>query len=69
MIRKPGDTRKENRLFREFAFQNRRLTRAMDKAKKHIRLANALVIIMNDALNEMHRINGELKKYDQEDEP
>ena len=38
-------------------------------AKKHIRRAEAWTIIMNDAVNEQHRINKELGNHDQEDEP
>jgi len=52
----------KKRLEREFMRQDKRFERAKAKAEKHIRLTEAWVIIMNDALAEMHRINREIKE-------
>jgi len=55
---------KEKQLKREFWRQDKRFERAKAKAEKHIRLTEAWVIVMNDAVSEQHRINKELGRYD-----
>lgn len=52
-------TRKERQLEREFEMQDRRFQRAMEKANSHMHRAEAYRIIMQDALNELNRINRE----------
>ena len=53
---------KKKRLEREFMRQDKRFERAKAQAEKHIRRSEALVIIMDDVLAEMHRINREIKE-------
>ena len=60
---------KRKNLLREFFYNVKRFEHAREQAKKHIRRAEAWTIIMNDAVNEQHRINKELGNHDQEDEP
>ena len=55
---------KKKRLEREFMWQDKRFDHAKAQAEKHMRRSEAWVIIMDDTLKEMHRINGELKKHD-----
>ena len=53
---------KKKRLEREFMWQNKRFDHAKAQAEKHIRRTDAWVIIMNDILAEMYRINREIKE-------
>ena len=53
---------KKKRLLREFRYQDKRFERAKANAQKCIRRSEAWVIIMNDVLAEMHRINREIKE-------
>ena len=53
---------KEKSLEREFMRQDKRFEHAKAQADKHIRRSEAWVIIMNDILAEMHRINREIKE-------
>lgn len=53
---------RKKKLLREFALADKRFDRAKDKAEKHRRLAEAYIIIMDDSLAEMHRINREIKE-------
>lgn len=48
---------KKKRLEREFMRQDKRLGHAKAQAEKHIRRTEAWLIIMDDILAEMHRIN------------
>jgi len=60
---------REKQLRREFWRQEKRFERAKDNVWKYINLADAWKIIMNDAISEQHKINKELGRYGQEDEP
>ena len=60
---------KDSELIREFWSQEKRFERAKRKTQKHIRLAEAWKIVMDQAVAEQHRINKELRSHDQEDEP
>jgi len=63
---------KKKQLEREFMQQDKRFEHAKAQVEKHIRRADAWVIIMDDTLKEMHRINREIKEAgddDQKDEP
>lgn len=53
---------KKKRLEREFMWQDKRFDHAKAQAEKHIRRSEAWVIIMDDVLAEMHRINREIKE-------
>lgn len=53
---------KKKRLEREFMWQDKLFDHAKAQAEKHIRRSEAWVIIMDDALAEMHRINREIKE-------
>ena len=53
---------KKKRLEREFMRQDKRFERAKANAEKHTRRSEAWVIIMEDILAEMHRINREIKE-------
>ena len=59
----------EKKLIREFMLQEKRYERAKGKTWKHIRLAEAWIKVMDDAVSEQHRINKELGTDGQEDEP
>ena len=52
----------KKQLEREFFQQDKRFEQAKAKVEKHIRRAEAWTIIMGDALDEMHRINREIKE-------
>ena len=53
---------KKKLLEREFMRQNKRFDHAMAQAEKHRRRSEAWIIIMDDALAEMRRINREIKE-------
>ena len=53
---------KKKRLEREFMWQDKRFDHAKAQAEKHIRRSEPWVIIMDDTLKEMHRINREIKE-------
>lgn len=53
---------KKKRLEREFMWQDKRFDHAKAQAEKHIRRSEAWVIIMDDVLAEMHRINRGIKE-------
>ena len=53
---------KKKQLEREFMRQDKRFEHAKAQAEKYIRRSNAWVIIMDDILAEMHRINREIKE-------
>lgn len=53
---------KKKRLEREFMRQDKHFDHAKAQAEKHIRRTQAWLIIMDDTLKEMHRINREIKE-------
>lgn len=53
---------KKKRLEREFMRQDKRFDHAKAQAEKHIRRSEAWMIIMDDVLAEMRRINQEIKE-------
>ena len=53
---------KKKQLEREFMWQDKRFEHAKAQTEKHIRRAEAWMIIMDDTVAEMHRINREIKE-------
>ena len=53
---------KKKHLEREFMRQDKRFEHAKAQAEKHIRRSDAWLIIMDDTLAEMRRINLEIKE-------
>ena len=53
---------KKKQLEREFMRQDKRFNHAQAQAEKHRRRSEAWLIIMEDILAEMHRINLEIKE-------
>lgn len=53
---------KKKRLKREFMWQDKRFEHAKAQVEKHIKRSEAWMIIMDDTLKEMHRINQEIKE-------
>lgn len=53
---------KKKRLEREFMQQDKRFERAKANVQKCIRKSEAWIIIMQDTLKEMNRINREIKE-------
>lgn len=53
---------KKKRLEREFMRKDKRFDHAKAQAEKHIRRSEAWLIIMDDILAEMKRINQEIKE-------
>ena len=53
---------KKKRLEREFMRQDKRFERAKAQAEKHRRRSAAWLIIMDDIVAKMHRINREIKE-------
>ena len=53
---------KKKRLDREFMWLDKRFDHAKAQAEKHNRRSEAWLIIMDDTLKEMRRINREIKE-------